>query len=253
MNWALRFLGVGSALAPELGSACGVLERSGEPVLMIDCGGEALGAYLARYDRLPTAIYLTHAHLDHVGGMERLFASLYFDPQRRGTTRLFFHAGLTPILQSRLADYPEVIAEGGANFWDAFSVVPVSRGFWHDGLRFEVFPTRHHAPGTSWGLALPGSFVWTGDTRPIPEILAVQAVHDEIIAHDCGLVGNPSHTGMDDVQREYDAALRAQLVLYHYASESDAAAMVRAGFRVARQGDVVELGAPRRVLATAAG
>jgi len=103
MNWALRFLGVGSALAPELGSACGVLERSGEPVLMIDCGGEALGAYLARYDRLPTAIYLTHAHLDHVGGMERLFASLYFDPLRRGTTRLFFHAGLTPILQSRLA------------------------------------------------------------------------------------------------------------------------------------------------------
>ncbi len=27
----------------------------------------------------------------------------------------------------------------------------------------------------------------------------------ELIAHDCGLVGNPSHTGIDDIEREYDA------------------------------------------------
>jgi hypothetical protein len=44
VNLALRFLGVGSAQAPELGSACGVLERDGEPLLMIDCGAEALSA-----------------------------------------------------------------------------------------------------------------------------------------------------------------------------------------------------------------
>lgn len=253
MNWSLRFLGVGSANAPQLGSPGGVLERDGEPVLMIDCGPETLDAYLVRYERLPMAVYVTHAHMDHVGGMERLFAAAYFDPALRGKVRLYFHAALTPILQSRLADYPEVIAEGGANFWDAFSVVPVSRGFWHDGLHFAVFPTRHHAPDTSFGLALPGSFVWTGDTRPIPEILAAQAMHGEIIAHDCGLVGNPSHTGMDDIEREYDAVLRARLVLYHYASEVDARTMTERGYRVARCGDVIELAAPRRVVSMAAG
>ena len=44
MSWALRFLGVGSAQAsPVLGSASGVLEHDGAPVLLIDCGQE-LGA-----------------------------------------------------------------------------------------------------------------------------------------------------------------------------------------------------------------
>ncbi len=248
MSWALRFLGVGSSNVPELGSACGVLERDGEPVLMIDCGHEALVAYIAQYRCMPRAVYITHAHMDHIGGMERLFSNTYFDKSLRGRVRLYFHAALTPILQSRLADYPEVIAEGGANFWDAFSVVPVSRGFWHAGLNFGVFSTRHHAPCTSFGLVLPGSFVWTGDTRPIPEVLSVVAVHEEPVIHDCDLVGNPSHTGMDDLAREYNRDMQKRLVLYHYGSSADADAMEAAGYRVARRGDVLELGAPLRML-----
>ena len=167
MNWSLRFLGVGSAQAPELGSACGVLERGGEPFLMIDCGTEALSAYLERYGTPPRAIYITHTHMDHVGGLERLFYKIYFDAELRGSVRLYVHAALVPYLQARIADYPEVIAEGGANFWDAFTLVPVSRGFWHRDIWFGVFATRHHAPNTSFGIALPGSFVWTGDTRPV--------------------------------------------------------------------------------------
>ena len=198
MSWALRFLGVGNAqAAPVLGSACGVLERNGDPILMIDCGQEALSAYLDRYGAPPRALYITHLHMDHVGGLERLFYRIYFDPRLRGQTRLFVSAALVPLLQARVADYPEVLAEGGANFWDAFVLTPVSRGFWHEGLWFDVFPTRHHAPGTSFGIALPGCFVWTGDTRPIPEMLAQQAAHGELVAHDCALVGNPSHTGVE--------------------------------------------------------
>ena len=80
MSWALRFLGVGSAQATaQLGSACGVLERDGEPVLMIDCGQEALTAFLDHYGEPPRAIYITHTHMDHVGGIERLFYKIYFD------------------------------------------------------------------------------------------------------------------------------------------------------------------------------
>lgn len=243
MSLALRFLGVGGAQSPELGSACGVVERDGAPLLMIDCGGEALSAYLEHYGEAPGAIYVTHVHMDHVGGLERLFYRTYFDAARRGDVRLYAHAALVPLLQGRVADYPEVLAEGGANFWDAFRLVPVSRGFWCDGLWFDVFATRHHAPGTSFGLALRGSFAWTGDTRPIPEMLAAHAGGDELVAHDCALHGNPSHTGLDDLAREYAPALRERLMLYHYASESDARALETAGYRVARRGDVVALAA----------
>lgn len=247
MSFVLRFLGVGSAQAPELGSACGVIERDGAPLLMIDCGPEALSAYLARYGEAPQAIYLTHTHMDHVGGLERLFYKVYFDAGRRGRVRLYAHAALVPLLQARVADYPEVLAEGGANFWDAFTLVPLSRGFWCDGLWFDVFPTRHHAPGTSFGLSLAGSVVWTGDTRPVPEMLGVYAAHDELVAHDCAVIGNPSHTGLDDLD-EYPAQLRERMMLYHYADEGDARAMEARGFRVARRDDVVALRAPRRVL-----
>jgi glyoxylase-like metal-dependent hydrolase (beta-lactamase superfamily II) len=244
MNLALRFLGVGSADAPELGSACGVLECAGEPLLMIDCGPEALRAYLDHYRELPRAIYITHTHMDHVGGLERLFYRTWFDPSRRGDVRLYAHAALVPLLQARVADYPEVLAEGGVNFWDAFRLVAVSRGFWCEGLRFDVFPTRHHAPSTSFGLALGGSFAWTGDTRPVPEMLAAYASRGELVAHDCALHGNPSHTGVDDLEREYPIELRGRLLLYHYASEADAQAMRARGLRVARQGEVVALAPP---------
>ncbi len=254
MSWSLRFLGVGNAqAAPTLGSASGVLERDREPVLMIDCGQEALSAYFDRYGAPPRAVYVTHTHMDHVAGLERLFYSIYFDARLRGSVKLYAHAALVPLLQSRIADYPEVIAEGGANFWDAFTLVPVSRGFWHHDVWYDVFPTRHHAPGTSFGVALPQSFVWTGDTRPIPEMLAQHAAHGELVAHDCALVGNPSHTGVDDLAREYPEELRRRLVLYHYATDDDARALEHRGYRVARGGEAIALAPPRVLVSEAVG
>ena len=244
MNLSLRFLGVGAAQAVELGSSGAVLERDGEPLLLIDCGPETLTTFEAVYGSLPRAVYITHTHMDHVGGLERLFYRAYFDPALRGKVRLYAHAALVTHLQSRVADYPDVVAEGGANFWDGYQLVPCSRGFWHENLWFDVFPTRHHMPMTSFAVALRGSFVWTGDTRPIPEMLAQYAAHGETVAHDCGLVGNPSHTGVDDLEREYPAALRSRFVLYHYGSEADGAALAARGHRIARAGERVALAAP---------
>lgn len=250
MSLSLHFLGVGAAQAVELGSSGAVLERDGEPLLLIDCGPETLTRYLDSYARAPAAVYITHTHMDHVAGLERLFYRSYFDESLRGEVVVFAHAALVPLLQGRVADYPNVIAEGGANFWDAFRLVPCSRGFWHRGLWFDVFPTRHHAPMTSFGLALAGAFAWTGDTRPVPEQLAQFAGAGEIVAHDCGLVGNPSHTGVDDLEREYPEELRRRLVLYHYASGSDAAALERRGYRIAHPGERIALPALRGAVGT---
>jgi ribonuclease BN (tRNA processing enzyme) len=244
MSWALRFLGVGSAQAVELGSACAVLERDDRPLLMIDCGGEALTAYQARYGDVPDAIFVTHTHLDHVGGMERLFFKTWFDPVRRGRTRLYVPAALVPWLQARVADYPGVLAEGGTNYWDAFQLVPHLRGFWHAGHWFDTFAVRHHRPDTAFGLGLRGSFVFTGDTRPIPEVLAQHAGQGELVAHDCGLHGNPSHSGIDDLEREYPRALLARTLLYHYGSADEARALAARGHRVARAGEAYALPSP---------
>ncbi|HEX7815875.1 MBL fold metallo-hydrolase [Dyella sp.] len=244
MNWTLHFLGVGAAHAVELGSSAAVLERDGEPVLLIDCGPDTLNRYLRTYGKPPRALYITHTHMDHVGGLESLFFRLWFDEALRGHTRLFAHAALIPWLQGRVADYPGVLAEGGVNFWEAFRLVPCSRGFWLDGLWFDVFATRHHMPGTSYGVALGGSFAYTGDTRPIPEMLERYAGNGELMAHDCGMVGNPSHTGVDDIEREYPQAWRERLRLYHYGSQADGVALVARGFHVAAAGDRFVLSEP---------
>lgn len=244
MSWSLRFHGVGNAQAVELGSAMATIERAGAPWLTIDCGNEGLTAFEAHYAAAPQALFITHAHLDHIGGMERLFVSSYFDAARRGRVRLYVPATVVPLLHQRVGDYPNVLAEGGANFWDAFQLIPVQDAFWHDGVRLEVFPVRHHWPQTAFGLRLPGSLVWTGDTRPIPEMLARHAGDGELVAHDCALHGNPSHSGIDDLEREYPGELLARCVLYHHASAADARALAARGHRVALPGQVLALQQP---------
>ena len=244
MIWSLRFHGVGNSAAVELGSAMATIERDGKPWLSIDCGSEGLTDYVAQYGAYPRAVFITHAHLDHVGGLERLFGAGYFAQPRRDDTRLYVPAPLVPLLQQRIASYPNVVAEGGANFWDAFRLVPVGDAFWHDGVRLECFPVRHHWPDSAFGLRLHGSLAWTGDTRPIPEQLARFADDGEVVAHDCALHGNPSHSGIEDLEREYPSPLLARCLLYHY-GRGDAEALAARGYRVARQGDCIALAEPR--------
>ncbi len=250
MDWRLRFHGVGSASAVALGSAMATIERAGRPWLTIDCGGEGLTAFLEHYGEWPQALFVTHVHLDHVAGFERLFVGHYFEPARRGRVRLYVPAPVVPLLHQRVAEYPNVLAEGGANFWDAFQLIPVGGAFWHEGVRLEVFPVRHHWPETAFGLRVPGSVVWTGDTRPVPEMLARFADADELIAHDCALHGNPSHSGVEDLEREYPPALLARCVLYHYASAADGAAMRERGHRVAEPGQALALKPPLELAET---
>ena len=86
--FALRFLGVGNAQAVELGSASAVIERAGAPLLMIDCGQEALSAYCAQYQAWPDALFLTHAHFDHIArdlrGVARLAQHVIDHRRSRG-------------------------------------------------------------------------------------------------------------------------------------------------------------------------
>lgn len=237
----LRFLGTGSASSEMLPSAA-VLEVAGLPCLLIDCGPGIVAAYKARYGALPPALFITHLHMDHVAGLESLFYAARSLPAA-DRPRLFVPVALVAPLHSRLAEFPNLLAEGGANFWDVLQLVPVREDFWWRGLRYELFPVRHHAPSAAYGLALRGRCVYTGDTRPIPELMVRYGSAGEWLFHDCSPIANPSHTGLDDLRREYAPAMLARMVLYHYPDLATAASYEQAGFRVARAGELYPLGA----------
>lgn len=216
----VTFLGVGSAGQVGLGHASAVVELGGQ-TLLIDCGPGTLLRFREQFQKLPDAVYITHCHLDHIGDFEGLFISSWFHQPERHQPKLYVPAPIIPLLHERVATYPNVLAEGGVNFWDAFQLIPVSKQFIFADTTFETLAVRHHAPNSAFGLRLPQAFFYTGDTRPIPEVLAHQISEKETIFHDCGVLGNPSHTGISDVIAEYSKELRDRMYCYHYGSDSD--------------------------------
>ena len=138
------------------------------------------------------------------------------------------------------------VAEGGKNFWDCFHLIPVGDHFYYAGYRFSVFPVRHHFPGESFGLALAGHFVFTGDTRPIPEQLVAHGGRGELIFHDATMTSNPSHSGVDDISREYAYHnLLNRIVLYHFSNDGERKHAEKHGWKTAQPGSQYTLEAMR--------
>jgi ribonuclease BN (tRNA processing enzyme) len=233
-DWTLRFLGTGSSHSEDLGSSSATLENSGDPVLLIDCGQGIPARYHRTYKVWPEAIFITHVHLDHISGLEQLQSTIALGKAR--PVRIYAPGSILQLLHERIGNLTCSMAEGRSNFWDQYQLIPVSSGFWHAGHWFDVFPVRHHAPGFAYGIRLAGRFLFTGDTRPIPEILRHFGNSGERLFHDCALRGNPSHTGWDDIEREYEPALRKRMVLYHYESAETGARLRRKGVCVAEPG-----------------
>lgn len=241
---SLHFLATGSG-GNSLGSSSAVLERDGNPLLLIDCGAGTLQRYARRYGpALPASIYITHLHYDHIGDLESLFYKKAFSERAADPVRIYCSAWLVPQLSQRLADYPGVVAEGGRNFWQELQLIPVVNGFWLQDYYFHVYPVRHHAPNSAFALHLPGRFFYSGDTRPVPELIHHRCANGEQLFHDACWAGNPSHSGVDDLRREYRQEVLQRMWLYHYGGHEERELMESAGFRVVCPGQTVALQDP---------
>ena len=206
--FSLRFLGVGNASASELGTSSCVLEQNHEPLLLIDCGLSTLAAYIGAYNNaLPSALFITHTHLDHIGGLENLFYQSYLNESFIEKIKIFVPVKLVDTLHKRMADYPSILAEGGINFWDNFHLIPVSDHFWYQNIYFTVFPVRHH------------EFHFSSNLFPI-------------------LLHLPSHTSIHEVKDHYSVEQLQRMIFYHYESEEVSHSIEQLGFRVARRGQV---------------
>lgn len=239
VSLAMRFLGVGGASQQGIGHASAVVEV-GESTLLIDCGPGTIQRFIDQYDALPDALFVTHCHLDHVGDFENFFICCLFSFGGKKRPKVFVPSNIVHLLQMRIASYPSPLAEGGTNFWDAFQFIPVLDSFLFAGVSFDVAAVRHHAPNTAFGIGVRDSFFYTGDTRPIPEVITSLGNKAHIF-HDCSTIGNPSHSGIDDVLREYSREQLAQMHFYHYTTKDDVKEFVARDMKVVLPQDRFEL------------
>lgn len=246
-NITLTFLGVGSAVQQNLGHSAAVIEMNSDADehsrrLLIDCGPGVIDRYVARYGELPSDIFITHCHFDHISDLESLFCKVWFDESLKEKPRLYVPVQIVQLLHQRIASYPGALAEGGANYWEAFQLILVNDSLIFGQHNFQVIPVRHHAPNSAFGLALPGCFFYTGDTRPIPEIIQHNLAGTELIFHDCAIESNPSHTGLEDLLREYTEDILQRIRVYHYHKESDVGLFQARHITAVLPGESFELG-----------
>ena len=240
MSFKMLFLGSGGAFSKELGNSSSVLLKNEKPILLIDCGLSTFHSYKEIFQDLPKAVFITHCHFDHIASLEMLLYACHFS-EKEQLTKIFCPADIIPSLQRIIGSFPNYIAEGSVNVWESVQLIPVLDSFWLKGHKFNVFQGRHHHPKASFGLSLSGHFLFTGDTRPVPENIIEYASNNEVIFHDCSIESNPSHSGIEDIKREYSQSYIDRMVFYHLDSFDSINILKEKGFNVASPNDKFSL------------
>ncbi|WP_159717967.1 MBL fold metallo-hydrolase [Geminicoccus flavidas] len=230
----LRFLGSGNAFTVGDGNwqSNMLIESAAGRRLLVDCGSDARLS-LAEQGLQATdidAVYVSHLHSDHIGGLEWLGFSTFFNPAA-GRPRMFVERNrVARLWASSLSG--SMSRSGIAKLEDYFDVesVPAEGGFEWEGQRFELTGMLHAMDGPvpliSFGLRFEtgrGRFLITSDTRFEPERYGALYEWADTIFHDCETTyrtdGVPAPSGIHAHYEELKtlpAGLRAKLWLYHY-------------------------------------
>jgi len=228
----IQFLGVGSQFSghEQYHSNIIITAQSGKRML-IDCGGDARFS-MAESGINPTdidAVYISHLHSDHVGGLEWFTISNYFG-QEKVHPKLFCEEEL----QNRLWNHTlkgglECIGNKSMELSDYFNCLPQKEnGFfsWEE-IRFELIKMPHiTGPACerySYGLHITSTkdksyavFIST-DTIFQPDLLQEISEDITVIFHDCETV--PTRTAVHahyEQLRTLPVALKQKIWLYHH-------------------------------------
>ena len=227
----LTFVGTGSAFTMENYQTNTLISRNGNN-LLVDAGGDirfALQEHKLSYLDLD-AVYITHLHADHVGGLECLAFCSYFDPRMKdrkitliGNNELIrelwnnsLKGGLKSIQGKRtiLNDffYVQMIKKNGKFFWEdvEFHIVQSV----HVMDKFSIVP--------SFGLMIKDpdtgkTIYYTGDTQFCPKQIMDFYKEADLIIHDCETTPFQSgvHANFSDLVT-LPPEIKKKMMLVHY-------------------------------------
>lgn len=223
----ITFAGVGGAFTTQDYWQSNMLIEAGGKKMMIDCGGDArfsfgeLGIKAADAD----AVYISHLHADHIGGLEWLGFSTYFNPACKKPT-LFIVSDLVDdlwrSLQGGMQSHEGVVLSL-ESFFEVDQIKPNGH-FEYAEMKLTPVQTVHVMNGFrilhSYGLFIENkgqkTFLTT-DTQFCPRQIETFYKKADIIFQDCETSQFRSgvHAHYEDL-RTLAPEIKAKMWLYHY-------------------------------------
>lgn len=209
----VTLIGVGEAFDAVETSSSALVEADGF-TLLIDCGHAAVQAVwraVPECERV-AAIYLTHAHADHVLGLVPLL-DRWASEGRRGALNLIASRETLGLLQ-KLFDLTRIRTGADAPFPVAF--LPTEETDTIGPFRIVTAPTRHGMPNRAL-LLTHGKrrFAYSGDGQPTEESRTLFA-GAELLLHECfALTTEEAVPGHCDLPTVRTITGPARIGLYH--------------------------------------
>lgn len=231
----LTFIGVGSAFALKNLNSNMLIEDKDGKRLMIDCGCTAQKAMddmgLNAFD--VDALYVSHQHADHVGGIEWLGFSRYFMQAKKPLPDLYVNEKLAAslwndTLRGGMRSHQGVVLELDSFFTKVHRIKRNRSFVWGDGI-FQPIQTIHVMDGyevvPSYGLMIQTedtegdvreAFLTT-DTQFCPRQIEDFYKRAWIIFQDCEAASYKSgvHAHYEDL-RTLAPEIKSKMWLYHY-------------------------------------
>lgn len=226
--FSITFLGSGSAFTtdPDNYQSNVVLRGAGESLLLLDCGGDARRAFqdLGLTVRDVGAVYISHLHADHIGGLEWLGFSSYFDPSRDRPVLFSAEANVDDLWSRSLSGGMRTITGAEVGLDDYFDVRRLEREdrFEWEGVKLRLVPTPHvrgaERTVESFGLYIEGpnkKVYLTTDTIFEPHAELDTA---DLVFHDCETSPFPTdvHPPYQTLVSSLTPEVRARTWLYGY-------------------------------------
>jgi ribonuclease BN (tRNA processing enzyme) len=231
----VQFLGVGDqfSLHDQYHSNMVITAGSGAKIL-VDCGGDV--KYSLMESKInPTdidAVYISHLHADHIGGLEWLALSTYFGIENK-RLKLFCEEKLqSKLWNNSLRGGLECIGNKCMELSDYFDCHPLAEGgsFDWQGIQFELVKMPHIMGGScnmySYGLLAgtadkKNSLFISTDTLFQHGLIESIAERASLIFHDCetSAVKSTVHAHYEQL-RTLPASVKNKMWLYHYQPDS---------------------------------